>query len=192
MKAWLQVLVLGLSVGTPAPVRSQLAHADTSRPAVPDGFHPRVGIDTLFVRVPRDTATILFRNIIYLEFHDTTSGGTVRRVLRRHRGEIVGGYQLAGVYVVRLPDPGPAYEDLEAVLARIRIEPGVRAALTSVYHSPVRNPPPGAMQPPNRRLQLPGAPAGLSIERLEGSMTRSLFRRGAWWVLAPATEAQIR
>lgn len=45
---------------------------------------------------------------------------------------------------------------------------------------------------PNTRLQLPGARAGLGIEWLEGSMTRSLARRCAWWASAPTTEAQSR
>jgi hypothetical protein len=46
--------------------------------------------------------------------------------------------------------------------------------------------------PSEGRLQLAGARAGLRIEWLEGSMTRSLARRCAWWALAPATEAQVR
>jgi hypothetical protein len=41
-------------------------------------------------------------------------------------------------------------------------------------------------------LLLPGAPAGLSIEWLEVSMTRSLTIRIAWMALAPAAEGQIR
>jgi hypothetical protein len=45
---------------------------------------------------------------------------------------------------------------------------------------------------PNGRLLLPGAPAGLSIEWLEVSMTRSLTIRIAWMALAPAAEGQIR
>jgi hypothetical protein len=38
----------------------------------------------------------------------------------------------------------------------------------------------------DRRLKLTGARAGLSIERLEGSMSRSLTRRPAWCTFAPA------
>jgi hypothetical protein len=45
---------------------------------------------------------------------------------------------------------------------------------------------------PNKCLQRPGAPAGPIIERLEGSMSRSLARRIAWRALAPAAEAQVR
>jgi len=45
---------------------------------------------------------------------------------------------------------------------------------------------------PNRALQRPGARAGLGIERLEGSMSRSLTIRFAWRALAPAAEGQIR
>ena len=52
-------------------------------------------------------------------------------------------------------------------------------------------------------LGLPGRFAGIldsvkplldrvTREWLEGSMTRSLSRRCAWWALAPATEAQVR
>jgi hypothetical protein len=40
--------------------------------------------------------------------------------------------------------------------------------------------------PPNRRLKLAGAPAGHGIERLGGSMTKSLTRRLAWCTFAPA------
>ena len=43
-----------------------------------------------------------------------------------------------------------------------------------------------------KRVQLPGARAGPRIERLEGSLTRSLTIRCASWASAPATEAHIR
>jgi hypothetical protein len=45
---------------------------------------------------------------------------------------------------------------------------------------------------PNAGLQRPGALAGLSIERLEGPMSRSLTIRCAWRALAPAAQAQGR
>ena len=45
---------------------------------------------------------------------------------------------------------------------------------------------------PNRGLERPGAPAGLRIGRLEGSVSRSLAIRIAWMALAPAAQAHIR
>jgi hypothetical protein len=48
------------------------------------------------------------------------------------------------------------------------------------------------VQPPNKALQRPGAPAGLNIERLEDSMSRSLTIRIAWRALAPAAEGRVR
>jgi hypothetical protein len=48
------------------------------------------------------------------------------------------------------------------------------------------------VQPPNKALQRPGAPAGLNIERLEDSMSKSLTIRIAWRALAPAAEGRVR
>ncbi len=103
---------------------------DTTRPPVPTGPLTLPADSSMTVRRPGGHSdNLYYRNILELVFHDSTSGLTVRAVLSRYEAEIIGGRTFPGItkggYVIRVPDPGPTFEDLEEMLSRLEAEPGV-------------------------------------------------------------------
>src|SRR5882672_545495 len=87
--------------------------ADTSRPPLPTS--PNLPSDsTVTVEGPgyHRSDLLYYRNIVGIVFDDTTSGTTIRDLLRRYRATIVGGVPgPAGdpEFIVRVPDPGRTF-----------------------------------------------------------------------------------
>jgi hypothetical protein len=70
-------------------------------------------------------------------FDDTTSGTTIRGILARFAGSIIGGSRGDKEYLVRVPDPGPTFASLESLVARLSTEPGVALARKIYYRTPI-------------------------------------------------------
>ena len=119
-----------------------VAAADTSRPKVPP--LPNLPSDSAFTvegPVYSRTELLYYRNIVGLVFHDTTSGQTIRSVLQRYGARIIGGVPgPAGhsTYIVQIPDPGPTFEAVDSVVARLGTETGVVRASMVHYRTPIR------------------------------------------------------
>ena len=66
------------------------AGTDTSRPPVPPDFNlPEKGV--LVVSHPDDERILYYRNVVLVAFADTTKGVTIRALLKKYRGVIIGG-----------------------------------------------------------------------------------------------------
>jgi hypothetical protein len=115
---------------------------DISRPPVPHGPLKSPADSSMIVRRPGgNSANIYYRNILELAFDDSTSGWTVQSILARYDAVIIGGGSFPGLtqgaYVIRVPDPGPSFEALQSLLARLGGERGVhfvRAQLFGVQY----------------------------------------------------------
>jgi hypothetical protein len=102
------------------------APQDTSRPAVPPT--PNLPDDSTFtVPSPWGQGVRFHRNILVVAFHDSTSGTTVRRVLRKYGANIIGGSEVRDepAYYVQVPDPGTTYAAIDSVASLIEAEPGI-------------------------------------------------------------------
>jgi len=96
------------------------AQQDTTRPPIPT----ELGAPSEILTLPHG-GEIVFRNVVDVRFDDSTSGGTVRGFLTRYRATIVGGRPITKVYILEIPDPGPAWEDYYSIVSAMRSEPGV-------------------------------------------------------------------
>src|SRR6266545_48783 len=110
---------------------------DTSRPRVPtqQNLPPD---STMTVRWPSDTMSLYYPNTIGIVFDDTTGGATIRGVIRKYDGAIIGGSPSTGsfgAYIVRVRDPGPTFGAFDALLTRIALEPGVDYAYGLTYRT---------------------------------------------------------
>ena len=116
----------GSLVVVPAP-------QDTTRPPVPT--LPNLPADTILTvelpGVPR-SEELFYRNIIGIIFDDTTSGSTVRDLLARYSGTIIGGVPGDKEYFVQIPDPGTTFAALDSLVMRLNSEAGVKLA-SQVY-----------------------------------------------------------
>ena len=97
-----------------------------SRPPIP----PARGLDgltdtSIIVPLPGVPSAFVYRNILSVRFDDSTSGSTVRDVLRVSRGEIISGNPAAGEYIVRFADPGASYDSVLSLQRRVVGYPGV-------------------------------------------------------------------
>lgn len=105
------------------------APQDTARPPVPT--LPNLPADTMLTvelpGVPR-SEELFYRNIIGIIFDDTTSGSTVRDLLARYSGTIIGGVPGDQEYFVQIPDPGPTFAALDSIVTRLNTEVGVKLA----------------------------------------------------------------
>jgi len=83
-------------------------HGDTTRPPLP--AQPNLPVDSTFTveapDLPREAA-LYYRNIVGIVFDDTTGGTSIRRLLTRYAGTIVGGNPADTEYIVSIPDPVP-------------------------------------------------------------------------------------
>ncbi|MGH9258724.1 MAG: DNRLRE domain-containing protein, partial [Acidimicrobiales bacterium] len=121
--------------GSPPRLVVTLASADTGRPPVPTALN-LPSDSTVTVRRPGDSVSLYFRNIVGIVFDDTTRGATIRAVLERFGGVIIGGSPStgrSGAYIVQVPDPGPTFGALDSLLTRIALEPGVRYGTRVTY-----------------------------------------------------------
>ena len=113
--------------------------SDTSRPPLPSTQNYFYPADTAWsVASPGDSGVRYYRTVIAVLFDDSTSGVTVRRVLREYRATIIGGMHNFGAYVVRVPDPGPTYESVDSLIRRVSNVRGVRLAFGLAMHDVVR------------------------------------------------------
>lgn len=147
-KLWSVPQVATASLVTPLEERSRRADSqgwsvrglvvvpapqDTTRPPVPP--LPNLPADTTLTvelpGVPRSEG-LFYRNIVGIIFDDTTSGSTVRGLLARYGGTIIGGVPGDREYLVQIPDPGPTYAALDSIVTRLNQEVGVKLA-SQVY-----------------------------------------------------------
>jgi hypothetical protein len=103
---------------------------DTTRPPVPQS--PVLPDDsTRTVPSPSGTAERYYRDIVGVMLDDTTSGRTIRAILKKYQASIIAG----GVafphplYYLQVPDPGGTYAAISSVAKAIDGEPGVFAVL---------------------------------------------------------------
>lgn len=127
----------GLSICR-AQQNSAQAQSDTSRPLLP--VRANLPNDSTFTvegpNLPRATG-LFYRNVVGIIFDDTTSGTTIRGVLTRYAGTIIGGSRGDKEYIVRIPDPGPTFAGLESVVAHLSAEGGVALARKIYYRTPI-------------------------------------------------------
>jgi hypothetical protein len=102
---------------------------DTTRPPVP-ALANLPADTTLTVEIPGvpRSEELLYRNIVGIIFDDTTSGSTIRGLLPRYGGTIIGGIPGAQEYLVQIPDPGPTFAALDSIVTRLNAEVGVALA----------------------------------------------------------------
>jgi len=104
-----------------------LVSADTARPPVPAELNLPLD-STITVPRPGDPRFLYFRNIVGIAFDDTSGGATIRAVLSKYDGVIIGGAPHrgpSGAYIVQVPDPGPTFGAVDSLVTRIALEPGV-------------------------------------------------------------------
>jgi hypothetical protein len=118
------------------------AKADTGRPPIPT-VENLPGDSTYTAESPDypRAGLLYYRNVISIAFFDTTSGTTIRRILQQYSANIIGGVAGPAVdpeYIVQIPDPGPTLQAVDAVVASIGAQPGVRRATKLYYRTPIR------------------------------------------------------
>ncbi len=100
---------------------------DTTRPSVP----PTAGLPgtpSLLVTDPQTPSAQYYRDHVGIFFPASTGGARVREVLLAYAAQIVGGPPALGndvVYFVRVPDPGPSWQQLQDFMDRLAAEEGV-------------------------------------------------------------------
>ena len=121
-------------VGNPGGRRCQ--PGDTTPPSVPIA-RILVPEDTGLL-VSSDSGTRYYRNLVSVQFYDTTGGDQVRGVLARWRATIVAGGPDPSAYILRRPAPGPGAtrNGLDSLLAALREEPGVQDAFPIALREP--------------------------------------------------------
>jgi hypothetical protein len=120
-----------------SPTLVLIVDVDTSRPVVPDGFAAPDSAEALLVTQPGGDPTVLvLRDFVHIQFDDTTSGQSIKELLALYGAQVAGGYPLTHTYIIRVPDPGPTYAALEALMERLRAEPGVRYVYRLVFQAP--------------------------------------------------------
>lgn len=108
---------------------------DTARPAIPNVWL-RPEPYTVTVPSPDDSSTIYFRDHFGVSFRPEVSGATVRNLLMTWNAEIVGGIPYtgtAGMYVIRVPDPGPTWTQVRALVNQLQAHLEVEAVLSLNY-----------------------------------------------------------
>ena len=116
------------------PGQSRSAGLD-ARPALPADAYFFPTDTALSVLSPNDTVTRYYRTVIGIRFADSTSGTTVRRVLSAYHATIIGGASHMGMYIVRIPDPGPTWAALDSITTAIRHESGVEYTYRLTFRS---------------------------------------------------------
>ena len=103
------------------------APQDTARPPMPDSLG--LPVDSVLTVTRRgDTLPVYYRTFLAVGFIDGTSGGAIRRILRRHRASIIGGAPYSppnGEYIIRVPDPGTSFSALDSLARAFESEAGV-------------------------------------------------------------------
>jgi hypothetical protein len=132
------ILLVGACGSNPSLARqpSMLARVDTTRPPIPVSENlPRDSTFTVEAPDLPRAECLYYRNIVAITFDDTTSGSTIRSLLHRYSGSVIGGNP--GIeYVVQIPDPGPTFTALEAITTKLSSEPGVANARKVYYRTP--------------------------------------------------------
>src|SRR6266516_1607320 len=112
---------------------------DTARPPIPP--LPNLPADSTYTvegpNYPR-SQLLYYRNIVRISFDDSTSGLTIRNLLARYNGTIIGG--IAGPadpeYFIAVPDPGATFQALDSLVNQLSREHGVRWAAQVYYRTP--------------------------------------------------------
>jgi len=115
-----------------------LVAIDSTRPRIPP--QPNLPLDSTYTVAAPDLPRaegLYYRNILGIIVDDTASGPTIRDLFRRYHGTIIGGNPADGEYIIRIPDPGPSFAAVEAIVSRIYTEPGVSLARKVYYRTPI-------------------------------------------------------
>jgi len=100
--------------------------ADSAWPVPPRGWNlPKDS--SITVASPIEPGTRYYRNILSVRFDRRLPGTSLRSLVRKYEGVIIGQI-LSDEVVIRVPDPGPTLADARTMAARISREPGVRNA----------------------------------------------------------------
>ena len=89
---------------------------------------------------PSGTNVRYYRNVVVIVFDDSTSGRSVRRVLAKYRGIIIGGSEARDepAYYVQIPDPGTTFAAIDSVVSAIQTEPGVKRVSIPTWRDLIR------------------------------------------------------
>ncbi len=142
MLGWVLTMACQSARPNAVPLSRSQIQGDTSRPPLPD--QPNLPGDSTFtVEAPPYLRSDLlyYRNIVGVVFHDSTSEGTVRAILRKYSGVVIGGVPgPAGDpwYVIQVPDPGPTLAEVDSLVSRIGREPGVKRTRMVYFRTPLR------------------------------------------------------
>ena len=119
-------------------INAYTAVQDTTRPPLPG--QPNLPQDSTFTveapDLPR-SEILYYRNIVGIIFDDTTSGATVRALLARYGGSILGGGPGVSEYIVQIPDPGSTFAAVDGKVTQLNSESGVALARKVYYRTPV-------------------------------------------------------
>jgi len=115
-----------------------LAQADTSRPRLPKS-RALPDDSTRTLPSPFRADERYYRDIVGVMFDDTTSGRTIRVILRKYQASIVAGGAAFPhpVYYLQLPDPGGTYAAIDSVARAIDNEVGVFSTYVPLWRSRV-------------------------------------------------------
>lgn len=134
----LSVAVSCNSARSPELPRLTAVHGDTTRPLVPQLLNLPADSTFTVEKPGRPRSELLYhRNIVGIIFDDTTSGATIRDLLNRHGGRIIGGLPANSEYIVQIPDPGPTLAALDSIVTQLNSEPGVALASKVYYRTPM-------------------------------------------------------
>src|SRR6266566_5537376 len=142
MLGWVLTMACQSARPNAVPLSRSQIQGDTSRPVLPD--QPNLPGDSTFtVEAPpyARSALLYYRNIVGVTFHGSTGGETIRAILRKYGGVIIGGVPgPAGdpEYIIQVPDPGLTLAAVDSLVSEIAREPGVKRTAKVHFRTPLR------------------------------------------------------
>lgn len=133
----LTIILSSCSRGTAVATRKNLAQeipepcsslAADWRPPV-SGDWKEILDSSEIVTKPSEPTIQYYRTRFVIWFADTASGPEVCRLLEEYHAAVVGGLREASgadSYVIAVSDPGPDWDEWEALFARLSAEPGIQ------------------------------------------------------------------
>ena len=130
------IFLLGVAFCTPFQARAQSSTPEILRrvPPVPDTN--RYPSDSLVVVSEVDSRFVYHRRLLSIRFHASADSADILAFFNTQKARVVGGGPLLRIYHVRIPDPGPTYQELEDKVNEMRSMPGVEYVLKIPSHVP--------------------------------------------------------